>query len=468
MRGTWAAVALAMSLAACVGPGTAPSPGGVLGTSGTTMCDGADSTHATLGVCVYLLHPTAARDREPHVSVDAKNANHVLVTWREGEFSNGPKIYAALSLDDGGTWTTTRLTDPNLGPADLNFSASRYAYDSTSAFGPDGAAYVLMGGENTYVDAPARATQLYGTEALTLATSRASTWSYHRFFSLPTGTAGADYPDLAVDPDTGRLLAVAQVYDTQAYNAFPVCRVGLASCTIPLGIWLSTSDDQGATWSNPAVVVRNYPSAPAGSLPFYYLPRVKAGHEGAVVITLNGGDPFGAFVLVSHDHGASFTAPTRVLTYASGDGSINDPVAFMQDAGKTRLDLLYTNDHDVTLVTSPDMGATFSQPSILGHVAANDAIAYAAASGGPNGTAALLLRAGNDAHFTMEAFRWHLQGRVDNLTLVSASGVNGTWEIGDDYGAVAMAPDGSTWASWADLPTSGGPLAVAHIPAGSP
>ncbi len=158
----------------CTIPNAAPLPGG--------------------GICVQILAPTSERQREASIATHPTDSNTVLVTWREGEFSVEPHIYAGITKDSGAHWNIQRLTDPAFQANRLPGTRS-YGFDSTAAFGPDGTAYVLYGGEYEHLDS--NGVDIYPRghgQGMTLAVSvdDGNTWTYH---GEPDGLRDLFHPD---------------------------------------------------------------------------------------------------------------------------------------------------------------------------------------------------------------------------------------------------------------------------------
>lgn len=294
-----------------------------------------------------------------------------------------------------------------------------YAYDSIAGFGADGTAYVLYGGDRTE---PSAQLGVAPFDRLTLArSSDGQTWSYATVYEPPSGAASPDYPDLAIAPD-GRLYAVAQVLGALGF--------------VREGIWLWTSADGGATWTEPKVIIPYVPQAGV----MHYLPRVSAGKDGLVVVTTNGaGQDLAAYVSVSTDGGETFASPRKILVYGPDAGGINDPSA-VED---TTIRLLYADGARLVGFTSEDDGMSWSDPQELGELATP--AAYSAAAPAPGG-AVLMARHGEENVFAISLLRW---SGAPSLVELHRAAEDGRWEIGDDYGAIGATTDGEAWVAWA-------------------
>lgn len=326
------------------------------------------------------------------------------------------------------------LTDPGLRDFPGSF---RYAFDSTAAFGPDGTAYVLYGGEDSRVqDHIGLGTgELY---RMTLAASKDNglTWSYHIVNDLNNGLATIpDYMDLAVAPDSGRLIVVAQ-----------------ASPPVNL-IELWTSDDGGKTWQMPRIAV---PFVEAAATSF--APRITAAAGGLVVLSMKalvGADPnapgnVSAYVVISRDGGKSWAAPVRLHTFFAEGTGINDPAGIWEDASGTHIAAVYGDGNQVFGYRSDDLGKTWQGPSQIGSYAAGASHIWLSVAADAGGTVYAQTRSGQSNNFFgIDLFKWAPDGSTDSLSLVGAV-ADGSYTVGDDYGAAAVAADGAVWTAWSD------------------
>jgi len=405
-----------------------------------------------VSACLMVLDPTARRDREASIAVDPRDARTVAVTWREGNFSDGPRIYAAVSQDGGATWRTTHLTDPSIPtlPGD-----DRYSFDSTARFGPDGSAYVLYGGEVS--SAQGRTV----VDRMTVARSDddGSTWTYSHIAAAPGDAFASDYMDLAVAPDTGTVYVSA----TQMAIVPPACIAGTPGCILPEGLWVFRSTDRGASWSPPVLVHRNPPLPGVVPLPYHYLARLEAGPGGLLTMSTNGGDePFGGHVTVSHDGGATWGPEVLVHAYKEDNGTgINDPIALVAKDGRTVMKAAYGDGGHIVGYSSED-GTHWQGPVELSRYPPGVGHVWLGASAAPDGSVYVEARAGAKDRFLIRLLHWTDSG-VDTLDVLDAP-VDGHWVVGDDYAAVAAAPDGTAWLAFSDLRTAPAEtVAVGHV-----
>lgn len=389
------------------------------------------------GVCIWRLDPDDGANREAHLAAHPTDPDTVLVTWRSGEWSEGPRIWAGMTTDGGATWRVTKLRNPNL--LDVP-GMQRYAYDSTAAFGPDGTAYVLYGGEN-------RGVGIYVEDRVTLAKSvdDGETWTFHTFRDMPNGVLGPDYPDFSVAPDSGDIYVVSQDFSG----------VGVSQSA---GLWLWKSTDGGQFWT-PKPLLVNDPSG-IGAIPYGYIPRVVAGPKGFVMVTFNLFDlnTFAGAILVSRDGGNTFEGPTIVHPYDTQQAPesttfINDPGAVWSQRKSTHVALVYGDGDRVIGLRSRDSGTSWSKPTVLTRLPAQTGTIWLSAAADDKGTVYAEYRYGSDNPpvFGVGLLRWSADGQVQTLRLVHAKGVAGEWIVGDDYGALDVAADGSPWAAFSDL-----------------
>jgi hypothetical protein len=416
------------------------------------------------GVCVHLLGLEGERNREASLATHPTDPQTVLVTWRVGEFSGGPRIAAAVTRDGGAHWEVTELRNPAV--PDLGVpGAERYAYDSIAGFGPDGTAYVLYGGEYRYLQEPPA--YVFPEFRMTLARSAdgGATWTYHTFADLPTSTFGPDYPDMAIAPDSGRITVAAQMYGFPTVLAGPAC--SLAPCVAPEGIWTWSSSDGGATWDGPVIAIANPPTFGIG-VPFHYLPRLEAGPGGFVLLSTNavGGPDFGGYITRSEDGGATWGTPQLVHAYKGGTGSaINSPAAVWTEDGATQAALVYGDGDRVVGYRSQDGGATWGTATLLATYAKGTSHFWMRADARGATVWAEARYGSNDPdRFLASAYAWSPGGAVWEDALVDVP-VPGAYEgAGDDYAAFAVAADGSAWAGWSDLRSGDAEkIAIAHV-----
>lgn len=404
------------------------------------------------GVCARLFGTSAALEWEPHLAAHPKNGNTVLLT--STRIADGPlpvdalwdgtvTVWASMSTDGGATWRTTEFGEPLPVVRDVPLH-QRYSFDPIAAFGPDGTAYVLFGGENQYV-------ALYGTlqTRLTVARSKddGQSWTMHRFHQAYLGLDSDDYMDLAAAPDSSHLYVVADTY------------------SLPLEgneILFWRSRDGAATWETPKRLS-------AGDHQF---PRVYAGRDGLVVVI---GYPYGqrpvdyegVDVWISRDGGTTFGAPQRIAKAPiMFEDAIHPAIWEPADGGPARIDIAYSSENAIYLVRSLDEGLSWLEPQLLSRSPEDHAGNLHEAEVGPDGTFHALERYGRNRdpmRFGINLLSVSPDGNVSRVELVNKTGLRGEPYVGGHYGGLDVGTDGSVWAAWGDPRTQPHRIALASL-----
>jgi hypothetical protein len=425
-----------------------------------------------IGICTQVLAPAQDREREASIAAHPTDPNTILVTWRNGELDAATSIEAAYTNDAGAHWAFTALHDPALPAMPFQYT---YSWDSTARFGPEGTGYILYGGEQHRTDLPGGAVATPDYRMTLAATRDGKTWTYHSFDDGPAALAtSADYMDLAVAPDTGRLVVVAYADAVPPAVAAPT--------SAPEGIWSWTSDDHGATWSTPTIADREISSSPQD--PFAASeqtnPRVLAGPGGLVLLTTNTLGPLAnltsgchpcsgvsGVLTISHDGGTSWGEPRPIYQYSDPDGFLfNDPSSIWTDATGLHAALVYGENGNVTGLRSDDGGLTWTAPVHLAATPPGTRHVFLRAEARDAGVWASYRWGSNDPpRFGASILHWTPSG-VENLTVADwpSNGIpTGRTGYGDDYGAVAVTSDGTAWMAFADGESGGERVRVAHV-----
>ncbi len=260
--------------------------------------------------------------------------------------------------------------------------------------------------------------------------------------------------DLAVAPDTGELYVSTQSELDSPIG--PFC--GAVPCGVLVvgssGLFFSKSSDGGQTWTPPMLMYQTY----VANVGFDGAPRVKAGPNGLVIVSYET-NSFDA-VSVSHDGGMTWSQNIGVhpagttLPENGGEGALNDPVAMSSTGNDGKVSLIYGGYAEgFSGYRSTDFGATWSStPTALAKYPDNVGDVWTRAVGDNNGNAYAEYRYGSAKNplFGVGFLQWRADGTVSNVDLVNAAGVKGNYEVGDDYGAVSVAADGSVWMAWSD------------------
>jgi hypothetical protein len=399
------------------------------------------------GACARFFDVRGHPAFEAHLAVHPTDPRTVLLTWKDEPpdlHAFAHDIWAALTQDDGATWKVTQLFDPSVNdttpPGFVN-----HEFDSVARFGPDGTAYVLYGGSLTRVQPLPEATGLQanvdGSTRMTVARSRdgGGSWSYHPLHGMAGDAFLADFMDLAVAPDTGQLYVAAHV---------------LTGTPLILGTWLWTSADQGATWS------LGMPVRVPTPLDDPLFPRLAAGRGGLLALTtldpgvgdLAGNAAPDAMVAVSRDGGATFESPVVVAKDLDTVTGEVWPSVWHPPGQPARIEVLVPSARDLTLVRSGDAGATWDAPLRLAQAPEGTRHGWAVLSHGPDGAAYALRRFGSAEpdRFGLDMLRLRPGGAVERADLADTPDRPGAYRVGDDYGGLAVGPDGRAWAAWSD------------------
>lgn len=390
------------------------------------------------GVCARMFRTTAGQEWEPHLAAHPRNEKTLLLTATSiapgavpvGPLADGPvSVWAAMTIDGGATWRTTEFGEPLPVVRDVPLH-QRYSFDSIAAFGPDGTAYVLFGGENQYV--------LYSTlqTRLTVARSKddGATWTMHRFHQAYLGLDSDDYMDLAAAPDSNDLYVVADAYPD------------------PLGgneILLWRSRDGANTWEPPKRL------SPGD----HQFPRVYAGRDGLVVVI---GYPYadgpvdyaGVDIWISRDGGSTFDAPKRIAEAPiMFEDAIHPAIHEPKDGGQARIDVAYSSENATYLLRSLDEGRTWQAPLLISPPRQGHLANLHEAEVGPDGTFHALERYGRNRdpmRFGIDLLSVAPDGKVSRVELVNKTGLRGEPYVGGHYGGLDAGADGRVWAAWGD------------------
>jgi hypothetical protein len=221
---------------------------------------------------------------EPQVSLDPRNADHLVGVWQQDRWSNGGAngLLTAVSNDGGASWTRSsakfsRCTGGNT----RNGGDYERASDPWVTFGPDGSVYQIS---LSFDDSD-------GNQAILASRSRdgGSSWSEPAVLARDTTfDIGLDKESITADPHDRRF--VYAVWDRL---------VGLTSSNPNdfFGpVWFSRTTNGGASWE-PARII--------------FDPGPDAQTIGSVIVVLPNGDLLNMFTLIPH--AASSASPSLYL-----------------------------------------------------------------------------------------------------------------------------------------------------------
>jgi len=376
----------------------------------------------------WTFDPGAGADTEVSLATDPADPRRVLVAWQE----DISRVWSAVTRNAGRSWTVRLLHDP-VAPA---LTGSQEAFDPTAAIGPDGTLYVLMGG----LVQPAPGASLTG--GITLARSvRGDRWDFHHVDEA--GTAHVwDAMHLAVAPDTGRLYVVAQSIDHRG-----------------IGFW--RSNDRGGTWSSTRFPQVETPegAAQVAQDGFEFWPRIAAGRRGLVLLVTKALLD-NVTTAVSRDGGDSFE-PVRPLGIPTVTGRL---VGLPAAVDRTTAVVAYVTERGVVVLRSSTGGAPWraswsARPDDAGEpdwssVAARNGVTWVLHTD----------KAPGDAWRVRLTKSFGSGSSTRVLAEVAAPRPRGE-SAGDEYGGVALAPDGTLWAAWSEPREGRSPvIAVMRIP----
>ena len=244
---------------------------------------------------------------EPQVSVDPRNADHLVGVWQQDRWSNGGAngLLAAVSNDGGATWARSHAHFARCaGGNTRNGGGYERASDPWVTFGPDGSVYQIS---LSFDDSD-------GNQAVLASRSRdgGTSWSEPAVLARDTTfDIGLDKESITADPHDRRF--VYAVWDRL---------VGLTSSDPNdfFGpVWFSRTTNGGASWE-PARIIFD-PGADAQTI-------------GSVIVVLPNGDlldmftlipqaassaspPFFLAVIRSSDRGAHWSKPLIVAQQKS-------------------------------------------------------------------------------------------------------------------------------------------------------
>ena len=405
--------------------------------------------------CPVFLVGNEGRNLETSLAAHPTDPATLLVTWTERNATRfSAHVWAAVTHDGGASWVKTALHDPALvSPT----GAELLSYDSTAAFGPDGTAYVLYGGETDKVATIPGPACACTTDRITLAASKTGeTWDYHPL--SVTGpqtlyyTFGTDAMTLAVAPDSGRIYVVTNLL------------VGPQ----PIGPWFWASDDRGQTWTQKPLDATPDQSA------FHLFPRAGAGPNGQVDVALDEVDPTGRmgrtyWMLTSHDGGGTFAKAQLPAGATYGRGT----------------PLVTSSGHSVAVFTADAVGVAESTDGLAWtfHALAKangDSVSWVMDAASASGVVAVmteLLTCGRPASMSAPdgalATSWEMRFAIAKAAGPTGRNITGLSDkppqpnscgYSNEYGGLAYAADGALWGAWSDLRGSENPrIAVARL-----
>jgi BNR repeat protein len=221
---------------------------------------------------------------EPQVSLDPRNADHLVGVWQQDRWSNGGAngLLTAVSNDGGASWTRssahfTRCTGGNT----RNGGDYERASDPWVSFGPDGSVYQISLSFN----------DSNGNQAILASRSRdgGASWSEPAVLTRDTTLA------VVLDKES----ITADSHDRRFAYAVWDRLVGFTS-TNPNDffgpVWFARTTNGGASWE-PARII--------------FDPGPDAQTIGSVVVVLPNGDLLDMFTLIPH--AASSTSPSLYL-----------------------------------------------------------------------------------------------------------------------------------------------------------
>lgn len=405
--------------------------------------------------CPNFLTATNGASVEASIAAHPIDPDTLVVAWTERNSTvHTAHVWAAFSHDRGVTWARTRMHDPS---QTFPGATEAYSFDVTTAFGPDGTAYVLYGGETLSVPnpvpVPSPPVRLLPTETvpitdrITLASTHdGATWTYHAVAvagsSTPWYAFATDFMSVAVAPDTGHIYVVSDVASAVVQGT---------------GQWLWRSNNGGVTWSSQ---VLHPAEATEGQHAF---PRVGAGSGGRVDVASEADLPDGSFshwMDESTDDGSTFTMhrlPTNLTRVGRGMPILSaEGHTFVARTADAIVALRSGDGVHWTLeklAPGDDQFAWFSVAALRGHT-----------------LAALTQRMDCDAHMGLTGDGapepWEMRlalehggagpsgqgGTIDdrNVTLKQDHGPYKCYN-GNDYAGLAFGADGTLWGAWSDV-----------------
>lgn len=468
MRG-WIVVTLSVVVSGCLGGQGVVNPQEGMGQGALSPdCTEFGIIQPERGVCAWFNAPGPGRHYETSLKANPTDPNTILVTWTERASGNA-KVWSSLTTDRGLSWTTTYMHDPSVTtPPGAN---PPYGFDSIAEFDYQGNPVVFFGGESVFTTS--RATEyeyVYASfsDRMTVATTQddGTSWRYNAIHDDPAEglLLATDFMDIGVSPDSPHMIVAAQAFHTTPASAYvftPAMPVS-AGLFESGGTYIWTSADGGNTWSK----ARSLDTGPGQH---YVVPRISSGPDGLVVLTAahSSGlwtvpDPTaaynGLFVFVSHDHGATFDAPTVI---DAPDGSewlgLGAPVIHEQPDGGVRVDIVLNSNDEILLVSSIDGGKTWSKAVTVARSPPGTWNWWSIPAAYRDHGLVILSEYSNLCEEEAQTnLRWGMQLHVVdvstttlNLTEEWDRAPTGCW-ASNDYAGIDVAADGAIWAAWSD------------------
>jgi hypothetical protein len=368
---------------------------------------------------------------EPHLAVDPRDDATVLAAVEcttnpnLGLFDAHPQVM--VSRDGGASWRSAKLSPP-VSPLSTVGVSRVSTYDVETAIGAKGEMYVLFGGPNEFLDGRIM-------QRLTLAVSRdhGAAWSYRTLHetSVRDTKAIPDYADFAVDPTSGDVYVVSDIFGDSAKS-----------------IWFWRSHDQGDTWVGPNKAIQG-PGADERGV------RIAAA-AGHIVITAHtnvsaSGTRPGWVVWRSADDGQTFSDPRFFEKEVASVQLGVQPCVWAPTNRPARIDVVYAEKDHLAAVRSSDFGTTWDPPRPIPQVEKREGNAVNEARCAPDGGLWVLERYGSTEppqyatalhRLRPDAAAWQ------SMKLWTSTGEWDRGRAGGDYGGLTLAGDGSVWAAW--------------------
>ncbi len=381
-RRFWLWLACLVLVAGAVRGGTA-SPATAWNESDVRVSDPA---HGFPGAFKGIREPTIAiHPVEPDMMIAAA----IDMTTLNRDPSQYGTIRVFRSIDGGDTWL-------DQGPLVYRSDPTEVAYsgDPVAAFGPDGTAYLAsladFPGANDareggiYVHRSADAGATWGAPVLAVA---------NRNDPAANTCSGTDKEWLTVDPLSGRLYLAYTLFTSDMCSSYgdPLDLSAYAGIS-DIAVYLTTSGDRGATWTEPRKVWSGYAlgatplTAPDGSVSVAFWasslePSVPCPTVVGAVPIRAGGSPFAALVVARsidgggtwtyHKEGTCGAEPALLMPGSFVGGTIvptgtvdrSTGIAYVAWPAYSVVDQRFS----VKVIASRNGGRTWSRPAVLSH-----------------------------------------------------------------------------------------------------
>lgn len=436
---------VAILVAGCAAPAP-PGPGAPAETQGLRCAH---------DPCSQVVLPAEENAEEPFVAVDPAEPRHIVVV---APVNNNASVEAfrwigfATSVDGGATWERGFATQ-DLAGGDPGV-AYNIASDAMVAFANDGT--VVVAGL-AWASADPAAGGLRATRpdiAVWRSTDGGRTFGEGRVVSKALGPASTpaaagrtgineDRDFLAVDPATGRLhLTWSRLTNVRPADAVGGPPLGPSSSVVVL----ATSDDHGATWSEPRALT----TVDDG----LYGTHIAALEDTVLLLgrSFPGGEPT-ATLMRSEDGGATWSAPAALGPISPGNYNPPSPVLWRSGENLHAAAAVAEGEGypRVMLYRSGDGGATWAEPVLVsGDKAATKRHPTLAAEPGTQRQALTFYDSSRGDTDDLDVLLLLLQDGVPtNQTLRLTDATNAPAERLMDYMGLGFGPGGG-FAAWDD------------------